>query len=92
MRQQLGHRKPTTSLRYYAKWIPSGDQRWVELLAGNVVVLEPETGTTATAAGEAAASEVTALEAQNVETAGASEAPAASGEPCRNRTYNLLIN
>jgi Phage integrase family len=27
--QQLGHRKPTTTLRYYAKWIPSGDQRWV---------------------------------------------------------------
>jgi hypothetical protein len=45
--QQLDQRKPTATLRYYAKWIPSGDRRWVELLAGNPVVLEPETGTTA---------------------------------------------
>ena len=89
--QQLGHRKPTTTLRYYAKWIPSGDQRWVELLAGNVVMLEPETGTRGIAEGEATASESTAQTTQNVETAGALEAPAASGEPWRNRTSNLLI-
>jgi hypothetical protein len=45
--QQLDRRKPTTTLRCYAKWITSGDRRSVELLAGNPVVLEPETGTTA---------------------------------------------
>jgi integrase len=89
--QQIGHRKPTTTLRYYAKWIPSGDQRWVELLAGNPVVLEPESGTTAVEGSRVAASETTGQETQNVGTAGALEAPAANGEPCRNRTYNLLI-
>ncbi len=29
---QLGHSKPTTTLRYYAKWIPSGDRRYVDVL------------------------------------------------------------
>ena len=65
--QQLGHRKPTTTLRYYRKWIPSGDQRWVELLAGNPVLLEPETGTNV---------------AQGVVRAGAAEA-GGRGSECR---------
>ena len=30
--KQLGHRKPTTTLKYYAKWIPSEDRRYVDLL------------------------------------------------------------
>ena len=30
--QQLGHTNPTTTLRYYARWIPTGDQRYVDLL------------------------------------------------------------
>src|SRR5206468_7350904 len=29
---QLGHANPTTTLRYYARWIPSQGQRWVALL------------------------------------------------------------
>jgi integrase len=29
---QLGHANPTTTLRYYAKWIPSRGQRWVNVL------------------------------------------------------------
>jgi integrase len=29
---QLGHATPTTTLRYYAKWIPSQGRRWVEVL------------------------------------------------------------
>jgi hypothetical protein len=33
--QELGHRRPTTPLRYYAKWTARGDQRLVELLAGS---------------------------------------------------------
>jgi hypothetical protein len=28
----LGHATPTTTLRYYAKWIPSQGRRWVEVL------------------------------------------------------------
>jgi integrase len=30
--QQLGHTNPTTTLRYYARWIPTGDQRYVDML------------------------------------------------------------
>ena len=29
---QLGHVNPSTTLRYYARWIPSKGQRWVDLL------------------------------------------------------------
>src|SRR5262249_42369618 len=31
---QLGHATPTTTLRFYAKWIPSKGRRWVEVLDG----------------------------------------------------------
>jgi integrase len=30
--QQLGHTNPTTTLRYYAHWIPTGEQRYVDVL------------------------------------------------------------
>jgi len=30
--EQLGHANPSTTLRYYAKWIPSKGRRWVDLL------------------------------------------------------------
>jgi len=30
--KQLGHAKPTTTLDHYAKWLPSGEQRFVDLL------------------------------------------------------------
>jgi integrase len=30
--QQLGHTNPTTILRYYARWIPTGDQRYVDVI------------------------------------------------------------
>lgn len=30
--QQLGHRKPTTTLKYYARWIPGSGRRWINLL------------------------------------------------------------
>jgi integrase len=29
---QLGHTKPTTTLRYYAKWIPKEGLRYVDVL------------------------------------------------------------
>jgi hypothetical protein len=29
---QLGHANPTTTLRFYARWIPSREQRWVDTL------------------------------------------------------------
>jgi integrase len=30
--QQLGHTNPMTTLRYYARWIPTGKQRYVDVL------------------------------------------------------------
>lgn len=30
--QQLGHTNPTTTLRYYARWIPTGERRYVDVL------------------------------------------------------------
>jgi integrase len=38
---QLGHRKPTTTLRYYARYIPSEGDRWADLTDR----LEPHVGT-----------------------------------------------
>ena len=42
---QLGHATPTTTLRYYAKWIPSQGRRWVEVLDRADWALEPGFGT-----------------------------------------------
>ena len=74
----MGHSSPATTLRFYARWVPSGDQRWVEILSQSEgpagAVLEPESGTQTGAAAEAAAN------------------PAKDcGEPWRSRTSNLLI-
>lgn len=30
--QPLGHAKPTTALKHYAKWMPSGNRRYVDVL------------------------------------------------------------
>src|SRR4029450_5906820 len=40
---QLGHVNPSTTLRYYARWIPNKGRRWVDLL-------DRVTGAVATAA------------------------------------------
>ena len=42
---QLGHANPTTTLRYYAKWIPSQGRRWVEVLDGTSWSADLEFGT-----------------------------------------------
>jgi integrase len=42
---QLGHANPTTTLRYYAKWIPGKGQRWVEVLDGADCRAEANFGT-----------------------------------------------
>jgi integrase len=50
---QLGHSSPATTLRYYARWIPSNGKRWVDLLDRPLgaarAKMEPESGTTAKA-------------------------------------------
>jgi integrase len=30
--EQLGHSSPATTLRYYAKWVPTRGRRWVDAL------------------------------------------------------------
>jgi integrase len=30
--EQMGHASPTTTLTWYARWLPSGDRRWIEQL------------------------------------------------------------
>jgi hypothetical protein len=44
--KQLGHANPTTTLRYYARWIPTGDQRYVDALdTASEKNLAPNVGT-----------------------------------------------
>jgi integrase len=38
---QLGHRDPATTLRHYARWVPSTDRRWVEQDGGTLVRSRP---------------------------------------------------
>jgi len=42
---QLGHANPTTTLRHYARWIPTAGQRWVDTLdvgeSGSRMVAKP---------------------------------------------------
>ena len=42
---QLGHANPTTTLRHYAKWIPSKGRRWIEVLDRADWPTEPTFGT-----------------------------------------------
>ena len=42
---QLGHSSPATTMRFYARWIPSQGKRWVDALDRKLLALEPESGT-----------------------------------------------
>jgi hypothetical protein len=41
---QLGHSNPTTTLQYYAHWLPMHGRRWVNVLDGpaNALIVEPQ--------------------------------------------------
>ena len=39
---QLGHRKPTTTLMFYAHWIPGGDKSHIDRLAAARLAVEPK--------------------------------------------------
>ena len=39
---QLGHRKPTTTLLFYAHWIPGGDKSHIDRLAAARLAVEPK--------------------------------------------------
>ena len=82
---QLGHANPSTTLRYYAKWIPSQGRRWVDILdrvasffaegfRGLVPKLEP-----------------TWNQKHESGTPDAAEVPDSFGGPSRTRTLDPLI-
>ena len=47
---QLGHAKPTTTLNYYAHWIPTGDKRFIDRLEAIRSAAKIEDGSKAVAA------------------------------------------
>ena len=74
---QLGHANPSTTLRYYAKWIPSKGRRWADLLDRVV-----EFGTTL-------GTRIKHLAESGIP--GVLEIPDSFGGPSRTRTLDPLI-
>ena len=86
---QLGHVNPSTTLRYYARWIPNKGRRWVDLLDR-----VSEAGAAAT---EAVSGPIwnqiwnqTATESQ-IGHSDDTEVPDSIGGPSRTRTLDPLI-
>ena len=86
---QLGHVNPSTTLRYYARWIPNKGRRWVDLL-------DRITGAV-TAAAEAVSGPIwnqiwtQAAPKNQIGHSGDPEVPDSSGGPWRTRTSDPLI-
>ncbi len=86
---QLGHANPATTLRYYARWIPSRGRRWVDLL-------DRVTDAVTSAAGAVSGGiwnqiwNQTALKGQ-IGHSGDPEVPDSIGGPSRTRTLDPLI-
>jgi hypothetical protein len=77
--QQLGHAKPTTTLKYYAKWIPSSNHRYVNTFDR---APEPSWHQTLAPKPESKPSAKVEVVEMPVET---------NGGPCRDRTCGPLI-
>ena len=90
---QLGHSNPGTTLKYYARWIPSRGKRWVDLLdrAANATV------SAVTAAAEAVSGPMWNQiwnqidPKQQIGHSGDAEVPDSIGGPSRTRTLDPLI-
>jgi hypothetical protein len=86
---QLGHVNSATTLRYYARWIPSKEQRWVDLL-------DRVTGAVVSAA-EAVSGQIwkqiwnQSGPKGQIGHPGAPEVPDLIGGPSRTRTLDPLI-
>ena len=82
---QLGHVNPSTTLRYYARWIPTKGRRWVDLL-------DRVTGAV-TAAAEAVSGPIWNQTGQKSEIghSGNPGVPDSIGGPWRTRTSDPLI-
>jgi len=88
---QLGHAKPTTTLLYYAHWLPRGDKHYVDRLAAAREAAAPMAPPGTTPEG---ASEILWHHYGTTATGTAEAAPEVVGkvgEPWRSRTSNLLI-
>ena len=80
--QQLGHAKPTTTLKHYAKWMPSGNRRYVDVLdRESEKVWHQKLAPMTEMKGDLVGRESEVLEKINEE----------NGGPCRGRTYGPLI-
>ncbi len=80
--QQLGHAKPTTTLKHYAKWMPSGNRRYVDVLDREAEkVWHQKLAPTAEMTAELSRPESQVFEKIREE----------NGGPCRGRTYGPLI-
>ncbi len=82
MSAQLGHANPATTLRYYAKWIPSQGRRWVEVLDHADIASGLDVGSTVGTKNWNQMAPNTQLVAQAIEKL---------GEPSRDRTEDPLI-
>ena len=86
---QLGHVNPSTTLRYYARWIPNRGRRWVD-------VLDRVTGAVAAAAEAVSGPIWNQIWNQNdpksqIGHSAVSEVPDSIGGPSRTRTLDPLI-
>ena len=83
---QLGHSRPTTTLQWYAHWIPGGRERFVDGLAGPSVTSKgPGDGPTGPKRGHRLGTESSSGAPD------APEAPETIGGPSRTRTLDPLI-
>ena len=72
---QLGHSRPTTTLQWYAHWLPGGRERFMDGLAGPATARRGHQSGTKSKSG----------------TPNALEVPDSSGGPSRTRTLDPLI-
>jgi integrase len=83
--EQLGHANPATTLRFYARWIPTKGRRWVDLLDRIGDAVEGLAARLGSKLG-------TKIWNQNeIGDSGVSEVPDSTGGPSRTRTLDPLI-
>jgi integrase len=80
--QQLGHAKPTTTLKHYAKWMPSGNRRYVDILDREIEKSWHQ---------KLAPKAEIMLKAETAEAEVLENSSGKDGGPCRGRTYGPLI-
>ena len=93
MAAQLGHANASTTLRYYAKWIPSKGQRWADLL-DRVTTTVRDTIASASEGLASAVGSILGTKIWNQNEIGeprVAQLPDSFGGPSRTRTLDPLI-